>query len=156
MATFSFGFVSQKMGKALVYALVLCSMVIGLSLAPAGIKIAMAQVGNPDQAIELAGSWQKHEPIFKLIPMGYVIGCQKGKRDKDYKYRIDFGRFSGPFHPDKIFLLPHNDQAKKAITDRGGTLNGYNLNSRSGAYLCIGSWANSRLNNTSLSLFHDQ
>lgn len=42
MATFSLSFVHSKMFKAVVYGLVLCAMVLGLSLAPAGAKVAQA------------------------------------------------------------------------------------------------------------------
>ena len=120
-------------------------------------QVARAQDGSSDQAIELAGNWDRGEPVFKLVYQGYVKGCQKGKSDKDHKYKIDFGRAYGPFHPGRIYLLPHNSSARKTIESRGGTLSGYNLNDRNKAYLCIGSYAHSRgLNNTTLSLFHDQ
>jgi hypothetical protein len=42
MDTFSFGFARHKWVKAVVYALVLCSMVLGLSLAPGVAEVAQA------------------------------------------------------------------------------------------------------------------
>lgn len=42
MATFSSGFVHHKMFKAVVFGLVLCSMVLGLSLAPGVAQVAQA------------------------------------------------------------------------------------------------------------------
>ncbi len=120
-------------------------------------RVAHAQDGSPDQAIELAGNWDRGEPVFKLVYQGYVKGCQKGSNDKDHKYRINFGSAYGPFHPGRIYLLPHNSSARKTIESRGGTLSGYNLDDRNNAYLCIGALADIRgLNSSSLSLFHDQ
>lgn len=42
MNTFSFGFARHKWVKALVYAVVLCSMVLGLSLAPFNVQVTEA------------------------------------------------------------------------------------------------------------------
>jgi hypothetical protein len=121
-----------------------------------GPKQVFAQ-GNADQAVELAGKWDRGEPLFKLVPQGYVRGCQRGSNDSDYKYKIDFGSLHGPIHPDRIYIHPHSNSVRRVIEARGGTFSGYNLTDRNNAYICIGQLAHLRgVNHTTVSLFHDQ
>ncbi len=97
-----------------------------------------------NQAIEIDnGGWNSSKPTFTLSYVGYVQGCQKDQTDKDYKYRINFGKYYGPFNPDRFRLKVSSSTATWAINKYGnGTLSGYNLLDRNSAYLCIGSKSN--------------
>lgn len=131
-------FAQHKWVKVAVFGLLLCAMVLGFSVAPA---MPVLAAPNPDQAIELDnGAFNVNKPTFKLVPLGLTIGCKKGTNNLDYKFSIDFGtRFPGPFNPDQFRLKTWNSKVEQSIRETGNsTIWGYNLTSRTGAYVCIG------------------
>jgi hypothetical protein len=137
MTTFSFGFAHHKVFKAVVFGLVVLALVVGFSLAPA---LSVNAAPSGDQPIELDnGAYNTNKPTFKLVAVGWTVGCKKGTRNLDYKFRLDFGtRFPGPFNPEQFRVKTWNSKVEQALRNSGETIMGYNLYDRNSAYVCVG------------------
>jgi hypothetical protein len=129
-------FSKSKTAKVVVFASVIVAMVLSLALVPATTYAAP----SADQPIELDnGAFSTSKPTFKLIAVGWTIGCKKNTRNLDYKFKLDFGsRFPASFNIDQFRVKTWNSKVEEALRNSGGNIMGYDLHDRNNAYVCVG------------------